>query len=124
MKIGDTNYWRETQKPALFLVFDARIVLFIGLALLHFRIWTLILLAVAAILFWRLQALGINPGNLPILLRTWINGPIIPARGRRFQREPVDYLFESLETDRSLPNCKEPDAGRRGLAAEKAGGGG
>ena len=94
MKFGDSNYWRETQRPALFLIFDARIVLFIGLALLHFQVWTLLLLAVAAIVFWRLETRGINPGNLPILLRSWINGPRIPARGRRMQRVPVDYLFE------------------------------
>ena len=98
MKFGDANYWRETQRPALFLAFDARIVLFIGLALLHFRAWTIILLAVAAIVFWRLEARGINPGNLPTLLRAWTSGPRIPARSRRMRREPVDYLFECLET--------------------------
>ncbi|MDE0114904.1 MAG: IcmT/TraK family protein [Albidovulum sp.] len=106
MKFGDTNYWREAQRPALFLVFDARIVLFIGLALLHFRVWTLVLLAVSAVVFWRLETRGINPGNLPILLRAWINGPRIPARSRRLQREPVDYLFEACDPGALPPKRK------------------
>ena len=60
---GERNYWRETQRPARFLCFDSRIVVFVGLALLHFRTWTLLLLIAAAIVFLWMDWKGINPAK-------------------------------------------------------------
>ncbi len=91
---GERNYWRDTQRPARFLCFDARIAIFIGLALLHFRPWTLMLLTAAAVVFLWMDWKGINPANSFRHIRTFLAGPIILARPRREMRHPIDYGFE------------------------------
>ena len=88
---GKTNYWRETQRPARFLCFDARIVIFIGLALLHVRLWTLCLLAVAAVTLTIMERKGINPSNLSRHIRTWLSGPVVRARRLENLRLPTGY---------------------------------
>ncbi len=94
MKFGETNFWRETQRPARFLFMDARIVIFIGLALVHFSIWTVVLLLLAGgVLIW-MGRKGINPGHSLRHIRTFMIGPTITARGLFAQRMPVDYGFE------------------------------
>ena len=95
MKFGETNYWRETQRPARFLFMDARIVVFLGLALLHFSAWTLALLVFAGVALIWMERRGIDPGNSLRHVRTFLAGPHITARGRSEQRMPVDYGFEA-----------------------------
>ena len=94
MTFGETNFWRETQRPARFLFMDARIVIFLGLALLHFNVWTVALLLLAGgVLVW-MDRNGIDPGNSFRHIRTFMMGPVITARGHMEQRLPVDYGFE------------------------------
>ena len=77
------------------LFIDAMIVIFLGLALLHFNVWTLALLLLAGgVLIW-IDRHGINPGNSFRHIQTFMIGPVITARGRLAQRMPVDYGFES-----------------------------
>ena len=94
MKIGETNYWRETQRPAKFMFLDARIVLFAALALLHFRVWTLGLLGAAAVILFILERQKINPSSLPRMVRSYLRGPEIRARLPAEERHSVDYAFE------------------------------
>lgn len=94
MNIGDTNRWRETQRPARFMFLDARIVVFAALALLHFRVWTLALLACAAVALFLLERRGISPRSIPLFIRSWLLGPEIPARPPGEERYSVDYGFE------------------------------
>ena len=94
MKIGETNQWRETQRPAKFMFLDARIVLFAALALLHFRIWTLALLCAAAVILFAMERKEINPSSLPRLVGAYLGGPEIRARPPAEERLGVDYAFE------------------------------
>ena len=73
---------------------DARIVVFAALALLHFRVWTLSLLACAAVALFLLERQGINPRSIPLFIRSWLLGPEIPARPPGEERYGVDYGFE------------------------------
>lgn len=73
---------------------DARIVVFAALALLHFRVWTLALLAFAAVALFLLERRGINPRSIPLFIRSWLLGPEIPARPPGEERYGVDYGFE------------------------------
>ena len=73
---------------------DARIVVFAALALLHFRVWTLSLLACAAVALFLLERRGINPRSIPLFIRSWLLGPEIPARPPGEERYSVDYGFE------------------------------
>ena len=94
---GDRNYWRETQRPARFLCFDSRIVVFIGLALLHFRAWTVVLLVAAALVLLWMDWQGINPANSLRHIRTFLAGPVVRARRPGQLRRPVDFGFETSD---------------------------
>ena len=100
MKIGETNCWRETQRPAKFMFLDARIVLFAALALLHFRIWTLALLGAAAAVLLILERKKIDPSSLPRMVGGCLGGPEVRARPPVEERQSVDYAFEL--NDRNL----------------------
>ena len=97
MKIGETNCWRETQRPVKFMFLDARIVLFAALALLHFRIWTLALLGAAAAVLFILERRKINPSSLPRMIGSHLRGPEVRARPSTEERQSVDYAFELNE---------------------------
>lgn len=43
---GRPLYWRATMQPARMLIWDARVAPAVALAIVHFRLWTLVLLAV------------------------------------------------------------------------------
>ena len=73
---------------------DARIVLFAALALLHFRIWTLALLGIAAVVLFLLERKKINPSSLPRMVGSYLRGPEIRARLPAEERRSVDYAFE------------------------------
>ena len=92
--IGSSAYWRESQRPARFLVFDARVVVFMMLAAFHVRFWTVGLLIAAALLSWVLEGRGVSPDNAVRLVRSWIVGRRRPARGLAEERAYRDYLFE------------------------------
>jgi len=94
LKIGETNCWREAQRPAKFMFLDARIVLFAALALLHFRIWTLALLGAAAAVLFILERRKIDPSSLPRMVGSCLGGPDVRARPPAEERESVDYAFE------------------------------
>lgn len=100
LKIGETNYWREAQRPAKFMFLDARIVLFAALALLHFRIWTLALLGAAAAILFILERKKIDPSSLPRMVGSCLGGPEVRARPPAEERRSVDYAFEL--NDRNL----------------------
>ena len=106
LKVGETNYWRETQRPAKFMFLDARIVLFVALALLHFRIWTLALLGAAAVALFILERKKINPSSLPRIAGSYLRGPELRARSPADERQSVDYAFELNERN-LLPGIQE-----------------
>ncbi|MCY3878947.1 MAG: IcmT/TraK family protein [Rhodobacteraceae bacterium] len=94
--LGKRNYWRDAQRPARFLCFDSRIVAFIGLTLLHFRVWTVILLILAAVVLLWMDWRSIDPRNSLRHLRTFLAGPVIRARRHQELRRPIDFGFETI----------------------------
>ena len=94
---GKPAFWRETQRPARFLCFDARIVIFIGLALVHVRIWTVGLLVIAAVTLFVLERMGINPANAGRHLRTWLSGPVVRARRFEDLRMPEGHAGDRFD---------------------------
>lgn len=88
-------FWRETMKPARFLIFDARLVLFVGLFLLHMQVWTAVLMVSAALGFTVCEKMmGLDFNNLLRWIRSSLVGPHRPARGRSAPRQAVDFAFE------------------------------
>ena len=86
-----TIQWRETQRPVRFLCFDARIVIFIGLALAHVRVWTICVLVFAAVALLIMERKGMRPENAGRHFRTWLSGPVIRARRLEDLRMPAGF---------------------------------
>ena len=102
---------------------DARIVVFAALALLHFRVWTLSLLACAAVALFLLERRGINPRSIPLFIRSWLLGPEIPARPPGEERYGVDYGFELRDPAirQELAQAAARSASKAELSAEADG---
>ncbi|MCY4542873.1 MAG: IcmT/TraK family protein [Rhodobacteraceae bacterium] len=92
---SETNHWRATQTPTRFFLLDSRVTIFVALCLLHFAAWTFILLIVAVFLSIWLTLRGIRPGTEWRHIWRLMVGRKFTARGRRHQRLPVDFGFET-----------------------------
>lgn len=96
MIFGRQALWRETMRPARFLVFDARLIVAVGLMLFHIRIWTIALLLTAAgLLFFFEKWLGLDVPNIVRWVRAKFSGRLRPARRRIDRRSMVDFAFEA-----------------------------
>lgn len=79
MMAAPYNYWRETQREPRFFFVDFRITVFVLLAILHFRIWTVTLLVIMTLLFIWLESRGIRPARLHRHVLTYLRGDYIHA---------------------------------------------
>ena len=91
---GKYNYWRETQRPTRFFFLDPHIVIFLVLAILHLKVWTITLFITVAICNIWLESRGRKVRHLHRYIKTYLIGDYIPARGIGNQRHPVSYGFE------------------------------
>lgn len=91
---GTSLYWRETMKPARFLIFDGRVVLVILPAFMHLRFWTLIIAIATMFTFWWFDRKGVSADSILRFLRARIIGPKRSARGVFEERTAVDFSFE------------------------------
>jgi len=103
--IGDCNHWRDTQKPARFFMFDPRIVVFVGLFLLHIKLWTFVVLVMVAIINIVLEYRGIRITHMHRILKTYLTGPTIPARGVANLRYASEYYMD-VNVDSKKPEWK------------------
>jgi hypothetical protein len=92
---GQSVFWRESMKPAKFLVFDGRVVLVLVPAFMHLRFWTLILAMFTMGLFWWFERKGIPADSIMRFLRSKLVGSKRTARGVFEERTAVDFGFES-----------------------------
>lgn len=92
---GQSVFWRETMRPAKFLIFDGRVVLVIVPAFMHLRIWTLLLAIITMFVFWWFERKGISADSIIRFLRTKLIGKKRTARGVFEERLAVDFGFES-----------------------------
>jgi intracellular multiplication protein IcmT len=83
-------HWRNTMKPVRFLQFDARSVIFVMLALMHARIWTLELLVVVLLIFRALEHRGLSFAAALRALRVWFIGKYRPAWVFTRRRDMID----------------------------------
>lgn len=89
-------FWRETMRPGRFLIFDARLSVFVLLFMLHLQVWTGLLVLAVAVLFWVCEKVwNLDFANMLRLARSSLAGPQRPARGFAAQRYPADFGFET-----------------------------
>lgn len=91
---GRSCFWRETMRPGRVLVFDARLMAFVLLFLLHLRVWTLLVLLAAAVGFFAIERRGLSFSAVLRQVRSFFAGPERPARRGGRRRPLMDYGFE------------------------------
>lgn len=91
---GEPVFWRDTMKPAKFLIFDVRAALALFPALMHLRPWTIALAIVVMGVFWWFDRKGVPADSILRYLRARLVGPRRSARGAHEERLPVDFGFE------------------------------
>ena len=95
---GQPVYWRETMRPAKFLIFDSRAVLVLLPTLMHLRLWTLILAISTMFMFWYFERKGVSADSILRFARARLIGSKRSARGQFEERDAVDFgSFESRE---------------------------
>ena len=125
---GDNAFFRDTQLPARFLVFDARMALFIFAVLVRPSLITLILFFSMLILFAWVERKGMRMENALRRARSWMVGPWRPAKGLDMVRQPVSFAWETRlpasafqprPAARGKRKAAESAAGRDGDAEER-----
>ena len=104
LMFGEPVFWRDTMKPAKFLIFDVRAALALFPALMHIRPWTIALAIAVMVVFWWFERKGVPADSILRYLRARLVGPRRTARGAHEERLPVDFGFECrtfLEKSRS-----------------------
>lgn len=74
-----TWHWRNTMKTVRFFQFDARAGLFVFILLVHFRVWTLVMLFTMLMVFYLLERKGLSFPAALRALRVWLIGPKRPG---------------------------------------------
>ena len=88
---GQYVYWRETMKPAKFLIFDSRVVLAIIPVLIHMRLWTFALAVISMFVFWWFDRKNIPADSILRFLRSWLIGKKRSARGLFEERTAIVF---------------------------------
>lgn len=91
---GQPVFWRETMKPAKFLIFDGRVVLVLVPAFMHLRVWTLIIAIAVMFTFWWFERKGISADSILRFIRAKFVGRRRTARGIFEERTAIDFGFE------------------------------
>lgn len=91
---GEPVFWRDTMKPAKFLIFDVRAALALFPALMHARPWTIALAIAVMGVFWWFDRKGVPADSILRYMRARFVGPRRTARGAYEERLPVDFGFE------------------------------
>src|SRR5690606_30971110 len=87
-------FWRVTMLPARMAVFDARMVFFVALFLLHIRLWTFGVLVFACLVFFILEQRGLSLPAAGRLVRSLLAGSRRPAVFPGQRRSRISYAFE------------------------------
>jgi len=91
---GGSVFWRETMKPAKFLIFDGRVVLVLLPTFIHLRIWTLSIALITMMVFWWFDRKGISASSIVRFVRARFIGNKRTARGVFEERSAVHFAYE------------------------------
>lgn len=89
--MADTH-WRNTMRPARFLMFDARAVFPFLLLLVHFRIYMVVLAVITTVFFWIVEQRGYTFDAALRWFRAFIVAPNRPAVLKPVLRRSMDYM--------------------------------
>ncbi len=104
---GRRLYWRATMLPARMLIWDARLAPLAGLVLLHFRLWTVLLLAVSLLAALWAERRGLSAPAAGRAVRSALAGRRRRATIRR-PRPAVSFADECRDGRRWDPALLRP----------------
>jgi hypothetical protein len=84
-------YWRDTQRPLRFFIFDAKAALAILLFLFHAKLWTFITSIVLMFLFWGMERKGLTFTTALRKVRGFIIGKKRPRLAKLEKVKFKDY---------------------------------
>jgi intracellular multiplication protein IcmT len=109
--VSDTH-WRNSMKPARFFFLDARAAVPFVFALLHLRWYTLVIAAVTTLIFYILEARGLNFVAALRAFRVWLVTKKRPNVKHSDRTRLIDYGFE--------PHFERPAGAAAGTTASRA----
>ena len=94
-EFGDPAYFRDTQIPARFFLFDSKLVAAVFLVVVHFRIWTIVTMLVVLVVFTWVEWRGMRVDNAVRRVRSLIAGRLRHARGPSMRRWASDISWQA-----------------------------
>lgn len=94
-RFDDAAFFRDTQIPARFLLFDSKLTAVVFLVLVHFRLWTIITMLVVLAVFTWVEWRGMRVDNAVRRLRSLFAGRLRHARGPAMRREVSDLTWQA-----------------------------
>ncbi len=86
------SHWRNTMKSTRFFFgIDARAALLLLLLMIHFRLWTFLLVVAIMILFYVLEQRGLSFEAALRAGRLWITGPKRPRQLLKQKQRYTDF---------------------------------
>lgn len=93
-EFGDTAFFRDTQIPARFLIFDSKVAATFMLFVVHMRIWTAVALILFALACCWIEWRGMRVENAVRRVRSILAGKRRLARGPAMRRGASDMAWE------------------------------
>ena len=119
-EFGATAFFRDTQIPARFLIFDSKVAATFMLFIVHMRIWTAVALILFALACSWIEWRGMRVENAVRRIRAMVAGKRRLARGPAMRRRASDMAWECSLQPTGGPAAKERQPGS--AAARRLGG--
>ena len=84
-------HWRETMRPARFLIFDARAAWALLLFIVHIEWWTLFIAITVMSTLLLFERKGLTVAAAMLAIRAWFAGRLRPATPWWKRRKLIDY---------------------------------
>ncbi|GAB5387236.1 MAG: hypothetical protein Alpg2KO_02040 [Alphaproteobacteria bacterium] len=91
--------WRETMRPARFFIVDARAAVLIGVCMLHFRTWTVMLTLIGMVVLVLLERKGLTVPAAFRAIRAFIAGNRRPHVSWMKRRRLVDTYHADMAAE-------------------------
>ncbi len=94
-RFDDAAFFRDTQIPARFLLFDSKLTAVVFLVLVHFRIWTIATMVIVLAVFTWVEWRGMRVDNAVRRVRSLFAGRLRHARGPAMRRRVSDITWQA-----------------------------
>ena len=118
-RFDEAPRFRDSQLSARFLLFDSKLAAAALLVVVHFRLWTVVVMALMMIIFTWVEWRGMRIENAIRRVRSVCAGRLRHARGPSMSRPVSDMIWQAgLESARpSVPDAPSEEEGQEAAPA-------